>query len=62
MNLCELGVGKAENDGSGLVQFTDENMSPEMAELLTLLKRAESWNEVRAVLSLYVDLDDGGRV
>ena len=62
MNLCELGVGKAENDGIGLVQFTDENMSPEMAELLTLLKRAESWNEVRAVLSLYVDLDDGGRV
>ena len=62
MNLCELGVGKVEKDGIGLVQFTDENISPEMAELLSLLSRAESWNEVRAVLSLYVDLDDGGRV
>ena len=60
MNLCELGIGEVEGDSDlVLTQFTPDNISREMAELLTLLKRTESWNEVRAVLSLYVDVEDG---
>lgn len=58
MNLKEVLV-EPEDDGITLRYFTADNISPEMAELLGHLKRAESWGEVRAVLSLYVDIEDG---
>lgn len=61
MNLKEVLVepDTVEHDGITLRYFTADNISQEMAELLGHLKTAESWGEVRAILSLYVDLGDG---
>ena len=60
MNLEQIGIGEGRDD-SGLVmtQFTPNDISPEMLELLGHLKRAESWGQVRAVLSLYCCVEDG---
>jgi len=61
MHINELLVepDTVKDDSISLRYFTDDNVSPEMAELLACLKRAESWGEVRAILSMYVDLGDG---
>ena len=61
MHINELLVepDTVEDDGISLRYFDDQNLSDEMAELLGHLKRAESWGQVRAILSLYVDIEDG---
>lgn len=68
MNLKEIlidpetVVDDGQDDSITLRDFTDDNISPEMAELLGHLKHAESWGQVRAILSSYCDIEDGGEV
>jgi len=61
MHINELLVepDTVKDDGIELRYFDDNNISDEMAELLGHLKSAESWGQVRAILSLYVDIEDG---
>ena len=59
MHINELLVDPVEDDGISLRDFTEENLSDDMAELLGHLKAAESWGQVRVVLSLYCCVEDG---
>ena len=65
MQLHEIEIGpeahQSSSDSITLTQFSDDDeISPEMAELLGLLRACKSLAEFRMILNLYIpELNDG---